>query len=343
MATINVFEVFSSIVTTYDFDITEDALFPPAAGWAGTTTPYVMPGGTEVSSFDYGGNTYQVEITADEVVAYQTDDEVFAVIGSAVSDANTQDGLVNSLFYVWDPAETWEWQSFIYATQTPISEAAVRAHMNGTASVMPLALAGDDLLYNEGYTGLVMDGMGGNDLIVGNAGDDTLYGNVGDDILIGDEGYDRLIGGTGNDDLIGMDGNDKLFGGAGNDTLSGNTGRDRLFGGSGNDWLDGGASGDVLKGNGGQDFLIGGTGNDKLFGGKGKDTFVFTDFDGRDRIKDFEVGIDTIQFDGTNADSIDDLKFRQKGDHTILNYGEGKIVFVDTDVDDLANSDFLFS
>ena len=152
----------------------------------------------------------------------------------------------------------------------------------------------------------------------------------------------RLIGGAGDDELYGLNGNDKLFGGAGHDTLVGDEGKDRLFGGKQNDWLDGGAERDILKGNAGRDTLTGGTGNDKLFGGAGRDTFVFNAYDGRDRIMDFEAGLDRILLQNISADGLDDLTLRQKGDHAILNYGEGKVIFVETDVDDLANSDFIF-
>lgn len=343
MATIKVFDVFSSIVTAYEIDITEDALFPPVAGWAGSTTPQVYPGGTETESFEFGGNSYELEFSADEAIAYETSDEVFGIAGSALSDANTQNGLVNTLIYVWDPIDSWDSQALIYVTQNDLPEAAVRAHMNGTASVMPLALAGNDLLYNEGESGLVMDGMNGNDMIVGNIGNDTLIGNLGNDTLIGEAGYDRMLGGFGDDALYGYTGNDKLFGGFGNDLLDGGTGRDKLFGGFNNDQLDGGASNDVLKGNAGDDTLTGGAGNDRLFGGTGEDTFVFNALDGRDRIKDFDITQDHILLQGTLVDSVDDLNFRQKGDNAILNYGEGKVVFIDMDVDDLAGADFLFA
>ncbi len=343
MANIKVFDVFDSIVTAYDIDITEDALFPPAAGWAGSTTPTVSAGGSVTEDFEFSGTSYTLEFSADEAVSYETDDEVFGLAGSALSDSNQQNGLVNMLLYFWAPIDSWDEQALIYVTQNDLPEAAVRAHMNGTTSVMPLALAGNDLLYNEGETGLKMDGMNGNDLIVGNIGNDTLIGNVGNDTLIGEGGYDRMLGGAGHDALFGYSGNDKLLGGSGKDLLYGGMGRDKLFGGSHNDQLDGGASNDVLKGNAGNDTLTGGTGNDRMFGGKGEDTFVFNAQDGRDRIKDFNVNQDHILLQGTLADSVDDLTFRQKGDNAILNYGEGRVVFIDMDVDDLAGADFLFA
>ncbi|MCI5038517.1 MAG: hypothetical protein MRY81_02430 [Donghicola eburneus] len=342
MATIKVFDVFSSVVAAYQIDITENVLFPPADGWVGSTTPEVYPGGIETNTFEYGGYYFEFDISADEVLGYVIEEEILVLNGSALSDSSTQNGLVNALLYVWEPMESWDSQTLIFATANGLPEASVQAHLDGVSSVVSLALAGNDLLYNQGYSGQVFDGFAGDDLIIGNRGNDTLIGNVGNDFLLGEGGYDRLIGGAGDDELYGLNGNDKLFGGAGQDTLVGDEGKDRLYGGKQNDWLDGGALRDILKGNAGRDTLTGGTGNDKLFGGAGRDTFVFNAYDGRDRVKDFEAGFDRVMLQNISADDVDDLKFRQKGDHAILNYGEGKVVFVEMDVDDLANSDFLF-
>ena len=64
--------------------------------------------------------------------------------------------------------------------------------------------------------------MGGNDILIGNAGDDRLGGKGGDDIL---------LGGAGDDLLWGDDDDDILRGGLGNDTLTG----DNFSGGQGAD------------------------------------------------------------------------------------------------------------
>jgi Ca2+-binding RTX toxin-like protein len=58
----------------------------------------------------------------------------------------------------------------------------------------------------------VLQGLGGNDTLIGSSLTDTLYGGPGNDIL---------IGGAGNDTLIGGDGNDTLQGGLGSDTIDG--------------------------------------------------------------------------------------------------------------------------
>ena len=59
-------------------------------------------------------------------------------------------------------------------------------------------------------------------------GHNYIDGLGGDDTLIGDEGHDIILGGSGNDALQGNGGHDVLDGGAGNDVLHGGAGLDRL-------------------------------------------------------------------------------------------------------------------
>ena len=63
-------------------------------------------------------------------------------------------------------------------------------------------------------------------------------------------------GGGGDDILTGSVGSDTLDGGAGDDVLRGGAGTDTLVGGEGDDVLDGGARSDVLTGGGGQDTFV---------------------------------------------------------------------------------------
>ncbi|WP_299056624.1 calcium-binding protein [uncultured Nocardioides sp.] len=60
----------------------------------------------------------------------------------------------------------------------------------------------------------------------------------GDDLLLGADGVDSLHAGAGNDTLNAGVGDDVVFGGDGTDALWGGTGHDRVFGGSGSDLLD---------------------------------------------------------------------------------------------------------
>ncbi len=159
----------------------------------------------------------------------------------------------------------------------------------------------------EGFAGNdSIVGGNGNDFLEGGAGNDTLDGGAGADRLNGDAGNDVLYGGASNDTLNGGAGNDTLYGGNNNDQLTGGAGNDSLLGEAGNDKLFGNAGADVLDGGTGVDTLNGGAGNDTLTGGAGADTFVYeaallggsavVSF-GQDRITDFAVNVDKIQFD----------------------------------------------
>lgn len=59
-------------------------------------------------------------------------------------------------------------------------------------------------------------------------GTNQLYGGEGDDLLIGDKGNDYLSGGSGHDYIYGGDGNDILVAGSGTDYLYGGSGNDVL-------------------------------------------------------------------------------------------------------------------
>ena len=70
----------------------------------------------------------------------------------------------------------------------------------------------------------------------GNSSNNYLVANAAlGSTLNGLGGNDTLLGGTGNDTLNGGDGNDSLTGGAGNDRLVGFSGNDTLIGGAGSD------------------------------------------------------------------------------------------------------------
>jgi Ca2+-binding RTX toxin-like protein len=74
---------------------------------------------------------------------------------------------------------------------------------SGTGVDVFVALAGDDFLDYEDYTG--------NDFMCGNSGDDDLNPASGSDRLNGGAGKDRLRAGEGSDKLLGGDGDDILY------------------------------------------------------------------------------------------------------------------------------------
>jgi Ca2+-binding RTX toxin-like protein len=178
----------------------------------------------------------------------------------------------------------------------------------------------DVLVQGQGGNDIIIGGAGkdnlqgdaGNDIIFGWRGTDQIYGGLGDDLLYGDDlgfndigGDDVIEGGAGQDTLYGGRGNDKLSGGDDNDLLHGQAGGDNLSGGNGDDTLHGDDAGsisaDTLNGNAGQDRLFGGGGNDELYGGTGND--ILDAGDGSDYVHGGS-GDDTI-IAGAGDDVID--------------------------------------
>ncbi len=132
-------------------------------------------------------------------------------------------------------------------------------------------LAGDDTLIG-GNDNDTLYGNQDNDLLESGKGDDFIFGGTGNDILNGGDGGDFLQGNQGKDSLAGDEGHDVLYGGADEDLLDGGNGMDILFGSKGNDTLYGKAGADFLQGNSGDDLLSGGLGVDSFYGGQGNDT-----------------------------------------------------------------------
>ncbi|MFP6700848.1 MAG: Ig-like domain-containing protein, partial [Planctomycetaceae bacterium] len=108
--------------------------------------------------------------------------------------------------------------------------------------------------------------LGGDVLVDGGHGNDTIDGGSGSDTLLGGDGNDVITGGPSGDSIDGGDGVDSLDGGIGDDTLQGGDGADRLDGGEDNDSLNGSSGDDLLIGNTGDDIIRGGAGSDSIYG-----------------------------------------------------------------------------
>jgi Ca2+-binding RTX toxin-like protein len=102
-------------------------------------------------------------------------------------------------------------------------------------------------------------------VILGLGGNDQIATEEGNDQVDGGAGADRIRVGAENDTVNGGDGDDELDGSGNDDTLSGGNGNDILFG----DW-----GTNILNGGQGNDTLFSG-GSDTLTGGTGADTFSF--------------------------------------------------------------------
>jgi Ca2+-binding RTX toxin-like protein len=221
----------------------------------------------------------------------------------------------------------------------------------------------------------IVDGLGttGADVIVGdigantidaNLGNDTVYGGSGNDIIHGgmDNEYigtatdnDTLFGGDGDDTIDGQRGDDILHGDAGNDTLTGGDGSDALYGGVGNDTLD--AGGWTVTGLGllqerSNDLLVGGEGNDTLIGGLGRNSYVFDQGFGQDRLHlteaqgywasngtPSETAVLTFR-EGITASS---LAISMVGDDLVIGSGTDRLTIVDYNLRQGASIEFQFS
>lgn len=126
--------------------------------------------------------------------------------------------------------------------------------------------------------------------------------------------------------------------------FNGSTGKDVFTGYNRADTLHGEAGNDKLNGGKGNDIIYGDEGNDVLTGGKGNDTFVFEAGDGKDRLTDFGVGADVIDFSGqfANFDAVIDAATESKKGVTIA-YDGGSVLLVGVELADLTESDFLFA
>ena len=168
-------------------------------------------------------------------------------------------------------------------------------------------------------------GGSGHEKVYGGDGNDTIYGGTGNDSLTGRRGNDTVYGGDHNDTLNGWGGNDRLYGEDGNDRIYAQQGNDILNGGNGNDRLFGSSGNDNLRGGNGNDHINGGTGRDIMRGDGGADRFEFKNGDlmdwdqisgnwtaknnGLDKITDFQIGTDVIEFDNyATVDSMSDLR-----------------------------------
>ena len=136
----------------------------------------------------------------------------------------------------------------------------------------------NDRLFGRSVENNLIDGLDGNDTIVGGVEHDTILGNNGDDSLDGASGRDSVDGGNGDDFLDGSNGRDTLNGGNDNDTLRGAISSDSLLGGNGDDVIE-----EIISDTG-DDTLVGGQGSDTLTAGRGRDIFAYEGdpFEGQD-------------------------------------------------------------
>ena len=155
-----------------------------------------------------------------------------------------------------------------YIFGDPFTEGNIEGTLPPNAGRLSSGTGGNDRLY----------GLGGGDIIVGDAGLIDGTGRGGNDFIDGGDGDDPFLIGDADAEMSGnaKGGNDRIHGGIGFDGLYGDSGS-QMFGDlrGGNDELDGGEGGDTLAGDsiamggnahGGNDRLDGGAGIDQLYG-----------------------------------------------------------------------------
>jgi Ca2+-binding RTX toxin-like protein len=136
----------------------------------------------------------------------------------------------------------------------------------------------------------VKAGKGKDKITVSKGASNLLYGDAGvDTITIGKSA------GKGN----------KAYGGTGNDTIKVST-----------------KYGVTIDGGTGNDKLYGGKGNDTFTGGKGKDTFFYANGGGKDVIKDYQAGQDTLQI---TSGSVGKTAIAKNKKDLVITVGKGTI------------------
>jgi phospholipase/lecithinase/hemolysin len=188
----------------------------------------------------------------------------FKIVGTPVI---LSDGTSTGIDQIFDPDEILSFDSVHPTAAGHGVTAAFVAATLGSDNVV-LTDAGDDSVNGTFGTDFIMTGVGddavdtgfGNDIIFAGTGQDRVESGFGADIVAGGSGDDRLFGGFGADIVAGNDGDDDVDGGFGDDALISGRGSDRLVGGFGNDLFLLDDEPDV----GDQDHIIGGAGLDTL-------------------------------------------------------------------------------
>ena len=199
------------------------------------------------------------------------------------------------------------------------------------------------------------------EILIGSNHDDVLAGDLRFNVIWGLAGDDKLYGGPdgGDDWLLGGAGNDEVYGGKGNDLLYGGDGDDLLKGGPGDDTMEKEQERvtDEEKTDESDIFIDESdryvktvrhdSGNDRLEGGAGDDVFYFYPGGGDDVILDFGNGEDRIVLSAfEDIQSIDDLNLQDQSGNLVIDLsgqGGGTITLQNFNESDLMDAHFMFS
>ena len=229
---------------TYEWDLDDNGTFetagasavfdPVALGFSGTGNHTVS---LRVSDGDGGFaiDTVQVSVLGEGTLLI---DGVLHVVGS-----NTENDivLIKNVSGSIKVYATFNDNNPAVFNSADVTEIQVRTR-GGHDIVLTSHNVTQQMTIDGGSGNDLLQGGGGNNLLIGGSGNDALYGDGGNDVLLGGDGNDDLIGGAGDDVLVGGDGNDILLGGTGNDLIIGSDDNDLLVGGGGEDILIGGVT-----------------------------------------------------------------------------------------------------
>jgi Ca2+-binding RTX toxin-like protein len=177
------------------------------------------------------------------------------------------------------------------------------------ANIEYLVLAGSAV---KGIGNTMNNGITGNEL------NNWLEGGNGNDKLYGLGGADTMLGGQGGDTFYVTDAGDKVieYANEGYDWIRSNVdyalpanveflvlqgSAVKGTGNSGANYLEGNAGANILDGGAGNDKFLGMGGDDTLTGGTGADTFIFQPGSGKDKVTDFSLSEDRIDFAAMGA------------------------------------------
>lgn len=203
---------------------------------------------------------------------------------------------------------------------------------------------GDDVLSLYGSYGRI-DGGEGADTIHGYGADDAKFSSLSDSetisILQGGEGRDDIYYYYGVNNITGHEGGDTIiFAGTDSDEdyIEAN-----ILGKEGADYIEVGGDMATVSGNGGKDTLVLGAQTNVASGGVGADTFEFDiEMSGLIRIRDFEIGVDTLDTNGTlSVEEFAELANDTINGHVKFVIGDLQVSLIDTDLATLLDSDFL--
>lgn len=198
---------------------------------------------------------------------------------------------------------------------------------------------------------VLIQGLGGDDLLRAFNGVATLEGGTGNDayfvyedntVIIeqADEGIDRVY--TAIDHTLADNIEFGNVQGTGAVNITGNELDNNLRGNEASNELIGGAGTDFIRGQGGDDTVNGGTGVDILSGGAGADTFEFSANGDLDLVIDFEDGIDTLFIDPVGL-AFEDITIIDFIEDTLVDYGSGRFIVEGVTASQLTEEDFGFT